>query len=72
LVFIETTIYIEGWSSCSTCTARAMTLIAMLMTTACTVIDAEAATALKVRNRLKNRTDIETAVVTTAGTAKDA
>jgi hypothetical protein len=49
-----------------------MTLIAMLMTTACTVIDAEAATALKVRNRLKNRTDIETAVVTTAGTAKDA
>ena len=58
----------EGWSSCSTCTAKAMPLVA----TACTVIDAEAAAALKVCNRLRNRTDIETSVVATAGPAKGA
>ena len=43
-----------------------------VVTTACPVIDAEAAAALKVCNRLRNRTDIETAVVATAGTAEDA
>jgi hypothetical protein len=43
-----------------------------LVATACNVIDAEVAAALKVCNRLRNRTDIETAVVVTAGTAKDA
>jgi hypothetical protein len=58
----------EGWSSSSTCTARAMTLVA----TACTVIDAKAAVALKDCNRSRNRTDIETAAAVTAGTAKDA
>jgi hypothetical protein len=43
-----------------------------LATIACNVIDAEVAAALKVCNRLRNRIDIETAVVVTAGTEKDA
>jgi hypothetical protein len=42
---------------CSTCTAKALTLVA----TACTVIEAEAVAALKVCNRSRNWTDTETA-----------